>query len=80
METRWFKDENGRLWKVTKVGSNFKVEGSRKQGEKLHQIARSCARKLGITHTANSTPIEYVNEHIRIWNAIWSRGENHARS
>jgi len=75
METRTFVDDWGRTWKVTKVRpGHFKVEGARKPGEKLHEIARSCANKLGVTRTANGDPIEHVNEHIRIWAAIWKRG------
>lgn len=77
--TRIFLDEKGREWRVTKTGpGGFKVMDNqgrdpRQLGEKLHGIARSCAKKLGVIKTSNGTPIEYVNEHIRIWNAIWER-------
>lgn len=74
MDARLFEDSEGRLWRVTRSGSNFSVEGQRRVGEKLHDIARSCARRLRVTQTRTGTPIEYVNEHIRIWNAIWARG------
>ncbi len=75
METRTFQDESGRRWRVTKRrGSRFTVEGQRGAGEKLHDIARSCARRLGVTRTGTGAPLQYVNEHIRIWNAIWARG------
>jgi hypothetical protein len=62
VETRIFIDESGRKWKVTKMhAGRFKVEGDRRAGEKLHEIARSCAKKLDVTNTANGDPIERVN-------------------
>jgi hypothetical protein len=43
---------------------------------KLHEVARSCARKLGLKVVPDGTPLEYVNEHSRLWNAIWKQGED----
>jgi len=40
----------------------------------LHEAARSCAKVLGATTAPNGEPLEYVNEHIRIWGAIWDKG------
>lgn len=79
--TKIFVDEKDRQWKVIKtVAGSFKVMDNqgrdpRQIGEKLHDIARSCAKKVGVTRTSDGTPIEYVNEHIRIWNAIWKNGK-----
>jgi hypothetical protein len=50
------------------------VEGPFREGEKLHQVARSCALKLGVHETKSGTTLEYVNEHRRIWNLIWQMG------
>lgn len=74
MDTRLFEDSEGRVWRVMRRGSNFTVEGQRRPNERLYDIARSCARRLGVTQTSTGFPLEYVNEHIRIWNAIWARG------
>jgi len=74
MITRIFEDENGRQWRVTKWGSSLIVNGHKKEGEILANIARSCARRLNIKCTKNGVPIEYVNEHRRIWYSIWSYG------
>jgi len=59
---------------VTKVGSLLTVEGSVDHGEKLYQIARSCAYKLGVNSTRAGEPLDHVNEHRRIWSTIWNRG------
>jgi len=48
---------------------------AKKPREKLHDIARSCAKRVGVTKTAKGIPIDHVNEHIRIWNAIWNHGK-----
>jgi hypothetical protein len=74
MDIRLFEDERGNLWKVSKLASNMNVEGPFREGEKLHQVARSCALKLGVYETKSGTPLEYVNEHRRIWNLIWQMG------
>jgi hypothetical protein len=74
MDIKFFIDIEERIWKVTKEGSNFRVEGPKRPGELLYVIARSCARKLGVTKTSDGSPLEHVNEHIRIWNAIWGMG------
>jgi hypothetical protein len=74
--TRRFADEGGRSWVVTKISfGSFKVE-PKPTGLKLHEVARSCARKLGLTAVPNGTPLEFVNEHSRLWNAIWKHGED----
>ncbi|MBN1188504.1 MAG: hypothetical protein JXA46_02015 [Dehalococcoidales bacterium] len=52
----------------------MEVKGRRESNESLYEIARSCASKLGITATKSGIPLAYINEHRRIWNAIWSRG------
>jgi hypothetical protein len=75
MDIRLFEDEMGNYWKVTKFASSMNVEGPFKEGERLHDIARSCAFKLGINATKSGTPLEYVNEHRRIWNLIWQQGQ-----
>lgn len=52
--TRVFVGEKGREWRVTKTGPQiFKVMDNqgrdpRQLGEKLHSIARSCGKKLGL--------------------------------
>ena len=74
MDCKVFEDENGKIWIVIRVGPNLEVKGRRETSVSLHKIARSCATKLGITETTSGTPIEYVNEHRRIWNAIWDKG------
>ena len=74
MKTRVFESPDGRIWIVTKRGSSVKVKGQRNTSESLSQIARNCALKLGIHQTRAGMPLEYVNEHRRIWNAIWDKG------
>lgn len=74
MTTRVFEDEVGRAWKVTKWGSSLLVHGERNENETLIEIARSCARRLGITHTSAGIPLEYVNEHRRVWSCVWELG------
>jgi hypothetical protein len=74
VSNRVFEDEKGKIWIVTRVGSNLEVKGQRDPSESLHEIARSCAQKLGITQTKSGIPLEYVNEHRRIWNTIWDKG------
>lgn len=76
MKSRQFEDEKGRVWVVTKVGLALTVKGPKSDEEKLCDIARSCARRLGVSQTVKGIPLEYVNEHRRIWNCIWSRGES----
>ena len=76
MSKRAFEDEQGRIWTVTKLGSSLKVQGKNDKEEKLDVIARSCARKLGISHTKSGVPIQYINQHRRVWNAIWDGGKN----
>jgi hypothetical protein len=74
VSSRTFEDENGKIWIVTRVGSNLKVKGRRDVSESLYKIARSCAHKLEVRLTKSGIPLEYVNEHRRIWNAIWDMG------
>lgn len=74
MATKIFEDEMGRAWKVTKWGSSLLVNGERNDNETLIEIARSCARRLGVTHTGGGVPLKYVNEHRRVWNCVWERG------
>jgi hypothetical protein len=76
MKSRRFKDEKGRVWNVTKVGSNLNVEGEKEENETLYEIARSCAYRLGIAQTSLGIPLRYINEHRRIWNCIWRKGES----
>ena len=71
---RQFVDEGGNCWTVFRAGSSFRVIPKPAPGRKLHQVARSCANVLGVTQTPVGAPIEHVNEHIRIWGAIWKRG------
>ncbi len=75
MASRAFEDESGKTWVVTKLGSNLDVSGRRDNGESLQEIAKSCARKLGVSKTKSGMPLEYINEHRRIWNAIWEKGK-----
>ena len=75
MSKRYFRDELGRQWVVTKLGSSLKVSGQKDTGEDLADIARSCANKLGISETRCGAPLEHVNQHRRIWLAIWNKGE-----
>jgi hypothetical protein len=74
MNSRVFEDENGKIWIVTKCGSTLEIKGRRHAKESLHEIARSCALKLGVTQTKSGIPLEFINEHRRIWNAIWEKG------
>jgi hypothetical protein len=76
MPSKLFQDEIGRIWKVTKGGSSLTVEGKREESEKLIDIARSCALKAGIKHTKTGVPLQYINEHRRIWNTIWDMGKS----
>jgi hypothetical protein len=70
-----FEDENGNTWTVAKLGSSLEVKGNRGSKETLQDIAKSCARKLGVTHTNSGVPLEFINEHRRIWNTIWHQGQ-----
>ena len=74
MASRVFEDLNGKIWIVTKTGSNLDVKGRRDSRESLRDIAQSCAFKLQISQTKTGIPLEYVNEHRRIWNTIWEKG------
>lgn len=76
MDSKVFEDEQGKIWIVTKTGSNLEVKGRRETRVSLHKIARSCAFKLGVTVTNSGVPLEYINEHRRIWNAIWAKGRS----
>ena len=75
MVKRLFEDENGKTWTVIKLGSSLEVKGTRASKESLQDIAKSCARKLRVTHTNSGVPLEFINEHRRIWNVIWNQGE-----
>jgi hypothetical protein len=72
---RSFVDESGEIWIVRKIGSNLEVVGPRNNERRLHEIARSCARKLGVSHTQSGVPLQYINQHRRIWNVIWNQGK-----
>ena len=74
MTTRLFVDEDEKIWMVTKLGSTLKVKGQRIENVKLHEIAKSCAVKLGVTQTKSGVPLDHINEHRRIWNTIWDKG------
>ncbi len=52
------------------------VNGKKDDNEHLYEIAESCARKLGISQIQSGVPLQYINEHRRIWNSIWKRGED----
>jgi hypothetical protein len=71
-----FEDEQGRIWIVIKTGSHLEVRGRRESRVTLHEIARSCAVKLGVKATSAGVPLKLVNEHRRIWNSIWEKGRN----
>ena len=74
MNSKIFEDEKGKIWIVTRRGSSLEVKGHRDTKERLNDIARSCAVQLGVTQTKSGIPLEYINEHRRIWNAIWEKG------
>ena len=74
MNRRIFEDEKGNIWIVTRTGSNLDVIGLRPSNLKLHEIAKSCANKLGVNQTKVGVPVQYINEHRRIWHAIWDKG------
>ncbi len=74
MNSRIFEDLNGNVWIVTRTGSHLAVKGHRNSRESLCEVARSCAKRLGVTHTKSGVLIEYINEHRRIWNTIWEKG------
>jgi len=61
---REFTDEAGKVWTVLRAGSSFAVLPEPPPGVKLHEVARSCANVVGVTVTADGTPLEHVNEHI----------------
>ncbi len=60
---------------VIKCGSSLEVRGNHESTENLQTIAKSCARKLGVTHTQSGVPLEFINEHRRIWSTIWNKGD-----
>ena len=65
-----FEDELGGTWKVQKISfGRLVVHASNKVG-----VARSCARKLGVTHLGDGAPVDSVSDHGRIWNVIWKHG------
>jgi hypothetical protein len=74
LSTKVFVSEDSREWAVTKVGSLLTVGGDLRDGEKLYEVARSCAFRLGVVSTRAGVPLEHVNEHRRIWSTIWDRG------
>jgi hypothetical protein len=71
---RRFIDEKERVWTVTKAGSTLTVTGDKTDNETLCEIARSCAIKLGVSKNESGVPLVYINEHRRIWNCIWKKG------
>lgn len=75
MVVKVFTDQTGATWFVKKMGSTLLAKGAGRCNDHLINIARSCAAKLGITHTANGIPLEYINEHRRVWNSIWDKGQ-----
>lgn len=75
MNRRIFEDEKNNIWTVTRVGSNLQVKGVHPVKLNLNEIARSCARQLGITQTKSGVPLQYISEHRRIWYAIWDKGK-----
>jgi len=74
MSVRLFESADGRIWTVTKTGSSLRVNGKRREGEKLIYIAQSCARKLGVEQTKSGVPFRFINEHRRIWATLWDMG------
>lgn len=76
MGCKVFEDEQGGIWIVTKTGLDLEVKGRRGTKVSLHKIALSCAAKLGITETSTGIPLKTINEHRRIWNAIWDKGRS----
>ncbi len=75
--TRSFVDEGGSKWLVMRYGfASFAVEPDPRPSKKLHDVARNCAKKLNVLSTSDGTPLEYVNEHSRIWNKIWKYGQD----
>jgi hypothetical protein len=74
LSTKAFISEDGREWAVTKVGSLLTVGGDLRDNEKMYEVARSCAYRLGVMTTRAGVPLEHVNEHRRIWSTIWDRG------
>lgn len=75
MSVRLFESADGRTWTVTKTGSSLLVKGKRRDGEKLINIAQSCASKLGVEQTKTGVPFRFVNEHRRIWSTLWEMGK-----
>ncbi len=75
--TRSFVDETGNQWIVSRIGfGSFAVEPDPRPSQRLNKVARSCATKAGIVTASDGTPLEYVNEHSRIWNKIWKYGQD----
>jgi hypothetical protein len=75
MVRKLFEDDKGNTWVVTKIGSSLKVDGAFNGNKNLQQIAKGCAKKLGVTETKSGVPLEYINEHRRIWGVIWEEGK-----
>ena len=80
MSTRVFYSQDGRRWTVAKLGSLVEVHGERMEDEKLYEIARSCAYRVGVVATRAGAPLAQVNEHRRIWSTIWEKGQEAAPS
>jgi acyl-coenzyme A synthetase/AMP-(fatty) acid ligase len=76
MASKIFEDTSGKIWIVTRTGSTIKVRGHRDVKVSLYVIARDCAQKLGVTRTRSGIPLEFINEHRRIWNTIWDKGRS----
>lgn len=75
-QTKCFRDESGKTWKVTRAGSNYKVENL-VVGVTRIAVAASCARKLGVTDVelkGSRVPFDHLTQHILIWKEIWPRG------
>jgi len=75
VNARQFVDDAGKTWTVSRAGSMFEVLPKPAAGVKLHEVARSCANVVGVTLAPNVTRSAHINEHFRIWGAIWNKGE-----
>jgi len=75
LKGRQFIDETGSNWTVFRVGGMCTVLPKPPSGIRLIEVPRSCARVAGAAVAPDGTPLAHVNEHNRIWGAIWNKGK-----
>jgi hypothetical protein len=76
MISRVFEDEKGKIWIVTKLGSSLEVQGRRRKRRKSARYCQKLRPQIGSNYTPNPVSRWNINEHRRIWNAIWEKGRS----